>query len=699
MLSALAVLAPLAVTAPQDCSFDLPSPPGDVRNLGGEMAAAGDIVVASETFLSDFYVWRRDAQGEYGLESIFVFPGNVDHLATDGSTIAATTDVGTGLEVWTYADGAGWVEAPPLAPAPGSTEFRPPVVVDGDLLLVRGQTPEVWAYRLDPSTGIWNFEQAIEAPDAPDMSFGTEFSYSEGLLAVAARSTFPNQGVELFGESPTGEFLYEVRLPEVVDAERFEVHGGRILVGQGSFAQVWRRKDATSWALEETLNAPAGRRFGAVSLANNWAVAGVLSEGDFRAHPASVYRRRPGSPRWVQRGVLAPDGGVDHPESEYGAEIDIVGGNVIASERGFTDLATPFGVTEGRVAVMDLACVSPPPVVHWLPTLLSLPARAGWPVDYAGLDSVAQATIPVGPPMGLRAPEVFLNASYELTITGLPCFASYSTNICSFFGYALRDAVSGDASDQWPVDPVFGFPQFFESAPGPAVTANSSTVQLTSDFDVVAADTPAFEIAPTGMPLELEIAASPYNCIDVGGTFFQHQPDVQAFSSCGFQELPSSVADLDLELIVAAEVAYDLEPLPLGVQFSVCEASDNSTGVPARLVAEGSAGTGDDALFLALSDVPPQASGYLLIAADPAMPPFTTVGEGQLCLGTPMVNLTASPEVADDYGQVATRLPVGALPGGFVAAPGQTLYLQFIYRDRTLGPTTNTSNALGVQFR
>lgn len=698
MLTALAALMPLAAPVPQQCAIDLPSPPGDVRNLGDEMAAAGDIVVASETFQSDFYVWRRDAQGEYALESIFVFPGTVTFLATDGSSIAAATSAGVGLDVWTY-DGSGWLASPPLAPAPGSTELRPPVVVDGDLLLARGQAATICAYRRDPATGIWEFQQEIETPDAPDATFGSEFDYADGLLAVAARSTFPNQGVEIFRQTQTGAFAYESRLPEVVRAERFDVHEDRILVGQETFAQVWRRKANGTWVLEETLNAPAGKRVGAVALASNWAVTGVVSPGLLSTHPSSVYRRRPGSTRWVQRGALAPEGGVDHPDSEYAANLSIVDGLVFGSESGFTDLANVFGNTEGRVAVMDLECVSPPPVVHWVPALLTPPQLPIWPSDYTALDVAAEEAIATGPPMGLRNAEVLLDADYEIVFTGLPCFASYTTSICAFFGYALRDAASGDASNQWPIDPFLGMPQFFDLDPGPNVVASSSPVQLTTDYDVLFSESPSFEISPTGQPLELEFAASPYNCVDTTGSFFQHQPDVIGMSSCAFLELPSSVTDLDLEIQVAAEIAYDLEPLGAGLQFPVCDAAANSTGMPARLVAEGSSSTADDALFLAVSDVPPQTSGYLLIAADPAMPPFAAVGDGQLCLATPMVNLTASPALADAYGQVAARVPVGALPGGFVAAPGQTLFLQFIYRDRNSGPTTNTSNALGVMFQ
>ncbi len=698
MLTALAALMPLAAPFPQQCAFDLPSPPGEVRNLGGEMAAAGEIVVASETFQSDFFVWRQDAQGEFALESIFVFPGTVTDLATDGNSIAVATSAGVGLDVWTYV-GPGWMKSPPIAPAPGSTELRPPVVVDGDLLLARGQAATVCAYRLDPVTGIWEFQQEIEAPDAPDSTFGSEFDYEDGLLAVAARSTFPNQGVDIFKLTQTGDFAYESRLPEVVRAERFDLHEGRILVGQETFAQIWRRKVDGTWVLEETLDAPGDRRVGAVALATNWAVTGVLSTNPLRTHPSNVYRRRPGTTRWIQRGALAPEGGVDHPASEFAANLEIVNGRVFGSESAFTEMADVFGNTEGRIAVMDLECVSPPPVVHWVPALLTLPQVPTWPASFTSLSVAPQEAIAAGPPMGLRNAEILLDAGYELAFTGLPCFASYTTSICSFFGYALRDAASGDASHQWPIDPFLGVPQFFDLEPGPNVMANSSPIPLTADFDVLFSESPSFEITPTGKPLELELAASPYNCVDTTGFFFQHQPDVTGMSSCAFLELPSSVTSLELEIQVAAEIAYDLEPLGSGLQFPVCDASANSTGVAARLVAEGSSSIADDALFLAVSDVPPQTSGFLLIAADPAMPPFATVGEGQLCLAAPMVNLTVSPAVADAYGTVAARVPLGSLPGGFVAAPGQSLFLQFIYRDRNLNPTTNTSNALGVMFQ
>jgi len=120
----------------------------------------------------------------------------------------------------------------------------------------------------------------------------------------------------------------------------------------------------------------------------------------------------------------------------------------------------------------------------------------------------------------------------------------------------------------------------------------------------------------------------------------------------------------------------------------VCQSNPNSTGYPARITGTGSdvAGTGE---IVTLTATPvPSYPGIFFFGPNPIRVPF---GPGFLCVGGGLTRLLP-PVIGSGY--VATR---DVDNGAFRA--GDVLYFQYWFRDPSLGPVFNTSDAICVTFR
>ncbi|MCP3918389.1 MAG: hypothetical protein GY711_22825 [bacterium] len=87
------------------------------------------------------------------------------------------------------------------------------------------------------------------------------------------------------------------------------------------------------------------------------------------------------------------------------------------------------------------------------------------------------------------------------------------------------------------------------------------------------------------------------------------------------------------------------------------------------------------------------------MSANPAFVPGFGNGQGNLCLGLPIVRLLTGPGSilnSGVTGSVERQVDLPTLPRGVVVQPGDTLRFQYWTRD---GASNNTSSAVAVTFR
>lgn len=144
-----------------------------------------------------------------------------------------------------------------------------------------------------------------------------------------------------------------------------------------------------------------------------------------------------------------------------------------------------------------------------------------------------------------------------------------------------------------------------------------------------------------------------------------------------------------------------------GQTSSFCTAEFNSTGGPALISTTGSLDVSQNSFGLTCSGLPADTFGVFLVN-DQSFAGFTPPGsEGNLCLGSPAGQkpgvfagsiLSSGPAGVATFGVPLTALPLGG--GAVAAAPGDTYYFQFWFRDETStgGVTNNFSDAVEVTF-
>ena len=133
-----------------------------------------------------------------------------------------------------------------------------------------------------------------------------------------------------------------------------------------------------------------------------------------------------------------------------------------------------------------------------------------------------------------------------------------------------------------------------------------------------------------------------------------------------------------------------------GVGFSqVCDGLPNSTGAASTLELLGTSDTANNDLELVSRNLPPGISAFYLLSQQTAS---IQVGDGVLCLGSPIFRYSNNVLVSDASGTVRFPLNLGQLAGGQVALPGDSYNFQLWHRDFTAGPTSNLSAAVNVTF-
>ncbi len=157
-----------------------------------------------------------------------------------------------------------------------------------------------------------------------------------------------------------------------------------------------------------------------------------------------------------------------------------------------------------------------------------------------------------------------------------------------------------------------------------------------------------------------------------------------------------------LRLAAWSSVVVCAEPALADLGRSYCPAALNSTGGAARVVAVGSVDVALDRLELRCEGLPAGAVGVFLFGRDAAFLPGHAGTSGTLCIAPPFARdpLGALQATAGGRVQRALALSSVPLPGGATAvAPGETLRVQFWYRDVTpQGASGNSSDGYRLTF-
>lgn len=131
---------------------------------------------------------------------------------------------------------------------------------------------------------------------------------------------------------------------------------------------------------------------------------------------------------------------------------------------------------------------------------------------------------------------------------------------------------------------------------------------------------------------------------------------------------------------------------------SICSGNANSTGGPAALAAEGTACIAANALTMVATELPAHQLGFFLGSPKAGFVPGFAGGQGDLCLGSPLVRLHGSPLDSGPLGTFFLDVDYSTWSGGAVVHPGETWFFQAWYRDLDPGPTSNLSGGIGIEF-
>ncbi len=695
MILALAASSALLAAPAQTCGSDLPLPSTFLSQIGRTLSATSEFIASTSRFDPQIYLWTRS--GSSGVFDTAVVPaagGDILGTTADGTSMAVLTRISNslrGLHVWERSASGTWIEGAPLHRGlPPDRFLTGSVAMEGGTLVCRtrglssSEPARIAVFDRGPLTGEWKFTEEVSNPGTDAFA---SFNQLAGGRLFSGTGTFGNQGVYVF-ERTSGTFTLDATLQGATYTNQFDASGDRVAFPGEDFVDIWRR-DPAGWVLEQRLDGPSVEDVRDISLGENTLAVHIYALGFGGPVPAavSVFRRLDGSQTWLATQGISPPTGFEGTTEEWGETMAMAGDFLAVAD-------DDFGLF-GRIATYDLTCLTPPPVLHWTPARLSLEASPTWPALGQQLDVQAPFPFDPGAPYGLRDAELSVVGDYLLDIQGQPCALDYGTNICAHVAFALRDAATGLATSSFPIDPSGGLPQLFQAVPGPQIAASTSQVQIPWPYRFEGSHSVRQDLRPIGTPLQLELAAQMYNCIDFTGIWFPDDPNVQAFG-CGLEFLPVSVTSREISATLTGSLAFLLPPLQPDLLGFVCDGGVNDAGFQAELSMVGTSSVADNALYFDVTGLIPGATGILFLSPEAATPPFSPLGFGSLCLAPPFMRVPGSLGVADEFGNAAQRLDLSTLPAGAQPQPGSTWAVQWMYRD---GGSVNTTSARTVQFR
>lgn len=132
-------------------------------------------------------------------------------------------------------------------------------------------------------------------------------------------------------------------------------------------------------------------------------------------------------------------------------------------------------------------------------------------------------------------------------------------------------------------------------------------------------------------------------------------------------------------------------------------ATPSGSAFGASIQASGSPRISDNNLTLAASGCAPFQFSYFVMSQSQSFVPDFGGSQGNLCLGAPIVRLSApntgQVDLTDAQGNRSYLVDWGALPNSVTLLPGETWNFQLWFRDVDPTPTSNTTDAIAVMFR
>ena len=692
-MTLLALALVLALAPVQNCTVDLPHPTGSFSDLGDFLTASDAWVASSHSSSTELHLWQRTGGGDASFAAtVTSSSGRIRSIDADGDQVAVLSGVSVGsynLNVWEPTPAGAWAEGAAL-PIPAGRAVAEPISIEGDTIMAMGVAPSgglprrLMIFDRDPASGAWVLTEEVPNPGAGQ--FASDAILESGRI-LAMSGNFGNLRLQIF-ERAAGSFSLERELSHSIYNGFFDGAGDRIALPGGGRVDIWRR-DPSGWVLEQTLSGSTVAGVVRVALEDQYLAASIVAQtqSGLAPRPVRIFKRAVGSDTWLATGVAGPPGSFGGTTDAFAYSLVAEGAELFVSDRDFAFL--------GRIIGADLACLQPQPVLHWASARLALPAASSWPSMGRTLDVSTAFSFDPGEPYGLRGARLDVVGDYVLDITGRACSQDYGSSVCAYAAFAFQDGITGIGTTPYPIDPEIGFPQMFSSGPGPAIPASASDVQIPWPFLFEGSALASVGLQPSGSPMDLQLAAQVYNCIDFGGIFVPDIPNVEAFG-CGFQSIPASVTSLQFSATATAELAFNLPALAAGLQGTICDGGVNGAGLQASLEAVGSSVIAESALYFDVTGLIPGAAGILFLSPQAGTPPFTPLGFGSLCLGSPVTRVPGTLGIADASGNAALRLDLSTLSSGTQPQPGSTWAVQWMYRDQGF---VNTSSARTITFQ
>ncbi|MEZ6004587.1 MAG: hypothetical protein R3F33_10430 [Planctomycetota bacterium] len=197
-----------------------------------------------------------------------------------------------------------------------------------------------------------------------------------------------------------------------------------------------------------------------------------------------------------------------------------------------------------------------------------------------------------------------------------------------------------------------------------------------------------------GWPGSANLDAPPLFWDALGGDFHLQpgSPAIDAGAAGGIPDPDGTARDLGA---LTFDPAWCGEGCPGALGTSYCVANPNSTGQAAVVAAYGYPAVADNALVLTVQDLPPSQFGYFLMGSAQGFLPGFGGSDGNLCLAGLLVRLNDRIELSSTAGTAARLLDLPSRPQ---ITAGTTWHFQYWTRDQNAGFTSNTSDAVTIQF-
>lgn len=139
-----------------------------------------------------------------------------------------------------------------------------------------------------------------------------------------------------------------------------------------------------------------------------------------------------------------------------------------------------------------------------------------------------------------------------------------------------------------------------------------------------------------------------------------------------------------------------------GIGTAYCQGAPNSTGQVGTIVGEGTAFLVQNNLELVATQLPPQQSGFFVVANSQASVPMVGGGQGTLCVGGTTGRYLSQAANSGSSGTIRLVVDAAAIPtptGATATLAGDTWNFQCWHRDANPGPTSNFTEGYSVTFR